>query len=333
MLRVLLIKALIEPIWARRRLWLLYLILIGLSQLILDQAPAIHYLFMLFAIGTFTIPHGTADLFLPAWILNPPWEKQINYWIPAMAIVIFVAGGTWLIFEFSIDFGVALFSALVMWHWGSVDAVSIYPQRALAWVIASIGRGMLIVSAPMYFRPLEVQDFILNLTGAEESAILNTLYWLSEYILISGIALELLATAVNKFIEGRGFLKRAAGHLAETVFLVLMFKWANLQLSVTFYFLVLHSIRHMSRVSAYIPEARNQLLDVGGLFRNLPDYFHKTNFLNIVFIGLLVAWFMWNIITGSTLMEATFATLGPLLLLMIPHALVGLLADLNPRQL
>ena len=60
---------------------------------------------------------------------------------------------------------------------------------------------------------------------------------------------------------------------------------------------------------------------------------HKTNFLNIVFIGLMGAWFMWNIINGGTLMEATYATLVPLLLLMIPHALFGLLADLNQRQL
>ena len=333
MLRVLLIKTFVKPVWDRRWLWALYLAIIALSQLFLEKSPLLQNLLLLFALVVFVIPHTSADFLLPAWILNPPWAKRVTYWIPAIIVLLIFGTITWLIAMASINFTIALFSALIMWHWGSLDALTIYPQMALAWIIASIGRGMLVVAAPLYFRPLETQELLLSLTGASESPILSTLYWLSKYLLILAICLELIAVLTNKFIEGRGIPERAVGHLAETVVLIVMFNWANLLVGTTFYFLILHSARHMSRVSSYIPESRNQVLDSGGILRSLPDYFMRTNFLNFVCTCLLATWFCWKILTGSTFFEASIACLVPLLLVMIPHALVSLLADLNPRRL
>ena len=325
MLHVLLTKTLAQPIWARRWLWLLYMALWGFNALLSDSLATFQNLLVLTSLVLFVIPHGTADFYIPAWILNPPWENRLTYWAPATGLVILSAFVTFGIWKLSANFSIALFSALMMWHWGSLDTIHIYPHRGPSWVIGSVGRGMLVVIAPLYFKPLETQELILNFLGLDQSFILTTLYFFSEYLLALALVLEILAVLVNKFLEGRGLPALFSGHMAESILLLITFAWVSPILGFIFYFLMLHSVRHICRVPAYIPEARGNLIEGGGTLSNLSYFYQKTSFLTFVAILSLGAWFAWKIYSGACTL--------PLLLLMVPHTLVSLLADFNPKQL
>ncbi|MCZ6673579.1 MAG: hypothetical protein O7C75_11660, partial [Verrucomicrobia bacterium] len=98
-------------------------------------------------------------------------------------------------------------------------------------------------------------------------------------------------------------------------------------------FLILHSLRHMARIPAYIPEARGQIYDGSGLLKNLSFYFQKTNFLTFLAVFSLAIWFIWNMYSGFSFSQSSTACLVPLILLLIPHTLIGLLVDFNPKRL
>ena len=171
-----------------------------MSWLFLDSAQPIQLLFFLFGLVVFTIPHGSSDMYLPAWILNPPWEIRPAYWLIVFSILFLAGVIIWALASISINFAVALFTGLIIWHWGSMDALYLYPNRGPAWVIGSAGRGMLVFIAPLYFKPLETQEVILTILQANHSHILATLYSFSKYLLYFAIFLELLSYLANNFI-------------------------------------------------------------------------------------------------------------------------------------
>jgi hypothetical protein len=192
---------------------------------------------------------------------------------------------------------------------------------------------MLVLIAPLYFKPLETQEIILSLLNTHESHILATLYSFSKYILYLAISIEVMAFLANKFIEGRGIPRAMAAHGAESLCLLATFMWVSPIVSLTFYFLLLHPVRHMIRVVAYIPEGRGHLLDSGGLLKTLPNLFQRTNLMTFLAIFTLALWFGWQLYSGSSFREASLGCVLPIILLMIPHTLVGLLTDFNPKQL
>ena len=214
-----------------------------------------------------------------------------------------------------------------------MDALRLYPNRGPAWVIGAIGRGTLVFIAPLYFKPLETQEILLSILQTESSHILSTLYSFSKYLLYLAIFLELLSFLASKFIEGRGLPERMAAHGVETLFLLITFSWINPVLSLTFYFLILHAVRHMTRVAAYIPEDRGNMLDTGGLTKTLPNLFQRTNLMTFLAGFTLALWFAWQLYSGHSFRDACLGCLLPLILLMVPHSLVSLLTDFNPKQL
>ena len=332
MLHVIFINTIAKPIWEKRWLWVLYLALWLPNWLPFPNQDLAYHTFVLAALALFVIPHGVADLYLPAWILNPPWERQLAYWGAIMGIIAILAVATLGLYWLSINFSIALFSAIIMWHWGSLDTLRVYPHRGPSWVVGSMGRGMLVLVAPLFFQPLETQELILSLTRSEESFILTTLYSFSKYILILAIFLEILAVILNKFVEARGLPPKISAHATESLFILLTFAYAQPLLGLTFYFLILHSFRHINRVPAYISETRGNFGESGGTFRNFSYYFQRTNLITFVIILLMGGWFAWNIYRGFDLFQATQASLQPLFLLLIPHTFVSLLADFNPKH-
>lgn len=332
MLQVLILTTIVKPIWEKRWLWIFYLTLWIPNWLFPDTLNPVQYVLVIVGLTAFAIPHGASDFYLPAWILNPPWERRLSYWATAMGITLVLAIITFGLWHLSINFSIALFSAIIMWHWGSLDTIHLYPHRGPSWVAGSIGRGMLVLMAPLHFRPLDTQELLFSLTGINESFILSTLYSFSYYLLILAIFLEFLAVVINKFVEGRGLPPNLSAHAIESLALLLTFAWVNPLLALTYYFMILHSFRHMRRVPAYIPEARGSLVEGSGLRRNLSYYFQKTNFLTFFAIAGLCCWFGWKIYSGFNLREAAMACILPLSLLLIPHTLVSLLADFNPKR-
>jgi Brp/Blh family beta-carotene 15,15'-monooxygenase len=333
MLHVLIFQIIAKPVWDRRGLWGLYLTTWIISWFFPADLIPIQSLLILFALAAFVIPHQAADFFLPAWILNPPWLKRINYWVSVIGLTLALGMITFGIWSLSVNFSIALFAALIMWHWGSLDTVSLYPYRGPSWLVASMGRGMLVLIAPLYFKPLETQELFLNFLGTDQSAILTTLYSFSGYLLILAIVLEILAAMVHKFVRGHGLPDNLFGHLAESLLLILTFALIDPLYGIVFYFLILHSFRHMYRTPVYIPEARGLLLEGDGILKCLSYHFQRTNFVSLILILVTASWFSWQIFTGSTMTQATAACIRPLALLLIPHSLVSLLADFNPKKL
>jgi Brp/Blh family beta-carotene 15,15'-monooxygenase len=332
MLRILLFDTFVTPVWDRKWLWALYLSTWVLSWLLHDSLNVLQILFFLFGLVVFTIPHGASDLHIPAWILNPPWENRVSYWILSIGLFTILGAFTWALSTISINFVIALFTGLIIWHWGSMDTIHIYPNRGPAWVIGSVGRGLLVMIAPLYFRPLETQEIILGLINAEQSHILRTLYSYSKYLIILAIILELTAFLANKFIEGNGLPRTMAAHAMESLLLLLTFKLADPVIGLTFYFLILHSIRHMARAVDYIPEGRSHILDGGGLLKTLPNLFQRTNLVTFLAGFILAGWFAWQLKSGSSFHEASLGCLLPIILLMIPHTLISLMTDFNPKR-
>lgn len=333
MLRILLIDRFVNPVWEQKLLWLLYLLFWIVSWLFLENVEILQLLFLLFGLVVFTIPHGSSDLYLPAWILNPPWELRSAYWLIMFGFLFFTALVTIALGALSINFSIALFTGVIIWHWGSMDALRLYPNRGPAWVIGSIGRGLLVFIAPLYFKPLETQDVILSILQIEQSHILATLYSFSKYLLYLALLLEGVSFLANKFIEGRGLPSDMAAHIVESLLLIVTFMWISPMLSITFYFLMLHSGRHMTRVAHCIPEERGNLLDSGGVLKTLPNLFQRTNLMTFLAGFALALWFAWQLYSGSSFREATLACLLPLILLMFPHSMVSLLTDFNPKRL
>ncbi|MCB1121417.1 MAG: hypothetical protein KJT03_07705, partial [Verrucomicrobiae bacterium] len=237
---------------------------------------------MLFALIVFTIPHGACDVYLPAWILNPPWERSGIYWLFALGIFGFFALFTWSLTLLSYDFFVALLAALIIWHYGSLDALLLYPNRSIAWLIGSMGRGMLVLIAPLHFKPLETNQLFSEFIPEPGSRILDALYSFSGYIILIALLLEGAAFLASKFIEGRGLPRDMSAHVTESLFILATFKLVSPLVGMSFYFLMLHPFRHIARVVDYIPEERGQILDMGGLLKSLPSLFQRTNLITFL---------------------------------------------------
>jgi Brp/Blh family beta-carotene 15,15'-monooxygenase len=333
MLRILFIDTFITPVGKKKWLWAIYLSLWIVDFLFLRSMQSAQILFLLFALIVFTIPHGVCDFYLPAWILNPPWEQRVTYWIATLGIFGGFAALIWLTSQISIDFVIALYVGLIIWHWGSMDTVDIYPRKDVSWVIGSIGRGLLVLIAPIYFKPMETREFILEILHVEQNHILTTLYSLSHYLIIIAVGLEIMAFLTNKFVEGNGLPQGMAAHATETLLLLITFKLASPLVSLSFYFLILHPFRHLCRAIDYIPEERGQMLDTGGLLKTLPSLFQRTNLVTFLAGFILTAWFVWQLSTGSSFRQAALGCLTPVILLMISHTLVSMLTDFNPKRL
>ncbi|SVC06477.1 uncharacterized protein METZ01_LOCUS259331, partial [marine metagenome] len=234
MLRILLFDTFVTPVWERKWLWLLYISIWAMSWLFLDSLIFVQILFFLFALMVFTIPHGASDFYIPAWILNPRGENRGSYWVLTLGIFALLGAFTWALSVISINFVIALYAGLIIWHWGSMDTIHIYPNRGPTWVIGSIGRGLLVMIAPLYFNPLETQEIILGLINTEQSHILTTLHSFSKYLVTLAISLELIAFLAYKFIEDMGLPRTMAAHATESLLLLLTFKLVNPMISLTF---------------------------------------------------------------------------------------------------
>ena len=333
MLHVLIFQTIAKPIWDRRGLWGLYLAVWALSWFFPADIIPIQVIVLMLVLTVFVIPHQVADFYLPPWILNPPWKSKLSYWISAVGLLAAFGLITYGIWSFSFNFTIALFTPIIIWHWGSLDTIHLYPSRGPSWLAGSIGRGTLVLVAPLYFRPLETQELFLNFVGTDPSNILNTLYSFSGYLLVLALSLEILAILIHKFVRVRGLPLNLSAHLMESLLLLLTFRFIHPLYSIGFYFLILHPLRHMYRTPAYIPESRGVLLDGDGVIKVLSFHFQKTNFLSFLAILALYFWFSWKIFVGDSMTEATGACIKTFALILIPHSLVTLLIDFNPKRL
>ncbi len=318
-----------KAIWDRRGLWSVLILIWVFDTWLSPHLAQAEAVFMLIGICLLVLPHGVPDLHLPAWILIPHWEKRPTYW--ACILVVHLLGamvmlGIWKLLP---EFFLAFFTALVIWHWGSMDTFFLFRLTRPSWLIGSIGRGMLVVLAPVFFQPLEVQDFVLNSFGLSHSNILAALHAFAPHLLLVAIFLELLALFVSGFIEGHRAPADLLGHLLESGVLLLLFAWVSPVLGLTFYFLILHSARHLQRLTIFMPAKRGKVTKVVYPIRNQLDLFQKTKTLVFTSLALMAFWFGTQLYQGKAFDEAVVSCLIPLGLFLVTHSLTTLLTDFN----
>ena len=318
-----------KAIWDRRGLGLAFILVWAFDTWLSPNLAQADAVFMLIGVSLFILPHGVPDLHLPAWIFIPHWERRPTYWAIILALHLLVAMVMLGFWRLQPELFLALFIALVIWHWGSMDTFHLFRFSRPSWLIGSIGRGMLVVLAPVFFQPLEMQNLVLNSLGLSHSNIFLALHAFAPYLLAVAIALELLAVFVSLMFEGHRALSDLLSHILESGILLLLFAWITPIIGIAFYFLILHSYRHLDRLTIFMPAKRGKVSKPVYPIQNLWVLIRRTKTLVLITLVLMVCWLALQLYQGKVFFDAVMGCLLPLGLFLVTHSLTTLLTDFN----
>ncbi len=272
----------------------------------------------------FGLPHGAYDF----WILFDESNQRSKsfralgrllavYLILALSVI-----GVWYFLPGVVLIG---FLALTAWHFGSGDAVWETESRS-DWVLNSLGRGLLVTSAPLSFYPNESGSVLtkLDIHSAE------ILLFSAPYALAAGILLILTGNFAVLFRDfDREIIRRLLISL-ETLLLLLFFWWTTPLLAVTIYLIGVHSWRHLLRLEIY--EHNEKAFEHRSL-RQIIGRFHQRalpiTLISLVGLGLI---FWFRQLQFSEFANYTSAYLVLLSALTVPHAALITWKELNRQR-
>jgi beta-carotene 15,15'-dioxygenase len=266
----------------------------------------------------FGLPHGAYDFWLltdAAQHKNNNIKHTLNLLFGYLFIALLIVG-VWFFFQNSAIVG---FLALTVWHFGSGDAIWENADRK-DWIISSIGRGFVLMFAPLTFFPKESGVVLSKLVSRESTEIVGFLLSLAPYIFVSGIILVFINAFVLKSANSSLISQRNLIILVETVLLILFFWLTTPLLAVTIYLIGVHSWRHLLRINVYENVSKqsehNSLWAMVGKFhlRALP-----ITIFSLFGIGLI--FWLWQM-KISELADYTSAYLVLLSALTVPHAIL-----------
>lgn len=200
---------------------------------------------LLFSALLFGLPHGAYDF----WILLDSTRRERRsfhalfgllaaYLLLASAVV-----GVWYFLPGAVLIG---FLALTAWHFGSGDAVWETENRS-DWWWNSLGRGLLVMSAPLAFYRNESGVVLAKLDAGSAEILLA----IAPYTLAIGITLVSLNNFSAFFRDSESSITSRLLTLLETVFLLAFFRLTTPLLAVTVYLIGVHSWRHLLRLEIY----------------------------------------------------------------------------------
>ncbi len=279
---------------------------------------------LLFSALLFGLPHGAYDF----WILFDSTRREhrssgalfgllTTYLLLASAVVL-----VWYFFPGIVLIG---FLALTAWHFGSGDAVW-ESENQSDWLVNSLGRGLLVMSAPLAFYRNE-SGAVLAKLDADSAEILLTI---APYTLAIGIALIVFVNFSAVFCDSDLPVTSRLLTLLETIFLLTFFWLTTPLLSVTVYLIGVHSWRHLLRLEIYEQNEnafeRKSLQQIVGRFhrRALP-----VTLVSLIGLGLIF-WLLQLRI--SDFANYTSAYLVLLSALTLPHAALITRTELNRRK-
>jgi beta-carotene 15,15'-dioxygenase len=261
----------------------------------------------------FGLPHGAYDF----WILSDAAKNEPNRFVSVVkksAVYLLLALLTVGIWYFLPSAALIGFLAITAWHFGSGDAIweSI---GTLDWLTNSLGRGLLIISAPLAFYPKE-SGFILAKLNSDSS---GRLIDLAPFTLAAGIALLLINNLFLLPQVSKTDLYRKLTALFEPLILVLFFWLTTPLLAVTVYLVGVHSWRHLLRINIYEQPESNRKF--GSLFDNISRFHRRALPLTLVSLigSALIFWLLQ--LKVSSLADNTSAYLILLSALTVPHAM------------
>ncbi len=246
-----------------------------------------------------------------------------------LLIYILIALLTVGIWVFLPSFAIVGFLFLTVWHFGSGDAVwEIVDKRD--WIINSIGRGFILVFAPLTFFPTQSGTVLAKLIPDQNTEIVVSLLNFAPFICVFGILLIFISSLLFNPKDSKLISEKNLLILVETSILIIFFWLTTPLLAVTIYLLGVHSWRHLLRLDVY--ENGNKSSASNNLWF-LISRFHRRALPVTLFslLGIGLIFWLWQF-QFSDLTNYTSAYLVLLSALTVPHAILITWTELNYRN-
>ncbi len=266
----------------------------------------------------FGLPHGAYDF----WLLTDTVyreKKTTTHLIKLLTIYLLIAVlivGIWFYFQ---SFAIVSFLALTVWHFGSGDAIWETTDKKHL-IISSLGRGFILMFAPLNFFPKESGTVLMKLVTNESTEVVAFLINAAPYIFTIGILLVLINCFVFKAKNSKLISEKQLILLVETALLIIFFWLTTPLLAVTIYLIGVHSWRHLLRIGVY--ENSRERTQYSNL-RTMIGKFHLRALPITIFsvFGIGFIFWLWQF-RVSDLADYTSAYLIILSALTVPHAIL-----------
>jgi len=273
----------------------------------------------------FGLPHGAYDFF----ILLDKTQNETNQArsivrnLTSYLILVILTVCIWF---FLPSFALIGFLALTAWHFGSGDAIW-ETDLEHNWLTRSLGRGLLVMAAPLTFYPQESGAVLAKLDPNS----VETLIAFAPYALGIGIVLFFLNNLSLIFHSSKIDLRRESLVWLETIFLLIFFWLTTPLLAVTIYLVGVHSWRHLLRLNVY--EQNGKMSEFDSVWQNIKRFHQRALPMTILsLVGLALIVWLWRL-RISDLSDKTSAYLVLLSALTVPHAILITWTELKLNKL
>ncbi|MEO6589525.1 MAG: Brp/Blh family beta-carotene 15,15'-dioxygenase [Pyrinomonadaceae bacterium] len=280
---------------------------------------------LLFSALLFGLPHGAYDF----WILFDSTRRErrsfralfgmlATYLTLALVVVV-----VWYFLPGTVLIG---FLALTAWHFGSGDAIW-ETENQSDWFINSLGRGLLVMSAPLAFYQLESGAVLAKLDAHSAEILLA----IAPYTLTVGIALIVFNNFAAFFRNSKIPFTNRLLTLSEALLLLTFFRLTTPLLAVTVYLIGVHSWRHLLRLELY--EQSEQVFNRQNLWQLIARFHHRALPVTLVSLVGLVLIFWLLKLRLLDFANYTSAYLVLLSALTLPHAALITWTELKRRKM
>lgn len=280
----------------------------------LMQLSPLMCFFLILIIG---VSHGAYDhikgrSLLKIYNINNIFIFYLSYILVGL-IVIF----TWFVTP---SISLLIFLIFASFHFGKEDSQFLLKKRSITYLIFFVFKGLLIVTAPLYFNFVETIN-IFKLLLIENENFYRYLDWMeSKNILITLISLSFL---VNILLTIVNFKISNLTLLLDFVSILILNYFLSPLVAFTIYFCFLHSIRH---IIAIANEVNNR-----NFYDGLKEFIKKASTLAIVtvilfILALIITYNYFEI--NDAILKIIFIGLASLT---FPHILLEYLLEKNEK--
>ena len=280
----------------------------------LMQLSPLMCFFLILIIG---VSHGAYDhikgrSLLKIYNINNIFIFYLSYILVGL-IVIF----TWFVTP---SISLLIFLIFASFHFGKEDSQFLLKKRSITYLIFFVFKGLLIVTAPLYFNFVETIN-IFKLLLIENENFYRYLDWIeSKNILITLISLSFL---VNVLLTINNFSISNLTLLLDFVSILILNYFLSPLVAFTIYFCFLHSIRH---IIAIANEVNNR-----NFYDGLKEFIKKASTLAIVtvilfILALIITYNYFEI--NDAILKIIFIGLASLT---FPHILLEYLLEKNEK--
>src|SRR5210317_2032523 len=281
---------------------------------LMQLSPLICF-FLILIIG---VSHGAYDhikgrSLLKIYNINNIFIFYLSYILVGL-IVIF----TWFVTP---SISLLIFLIFASFHFGKEDSQFLLKKRSITYLIFFVFKGLLVVTAPLYFNFVETIN-IFKLLLIENENFYRYLDWIeSKNILIIIIGISLLA---NILLIIQNFRIINIVLLLDFTSIIILNYFLTPLVAFTLYFCFLHSIRHIVSIAN---ELNNE-----NFYYGINEFIKKALPLSIVtailfIFGLIIAYNYYEI--SDAILKIIFIGLASLT---FPHILLEYLLEKNEKQ-